>query len=157
MPHKSKICWKHSFRKFFLRGHFWWSVATNRWGRVLIFPLLRGKVLEVCLFVCFPCLKLNSIYFLKFTCPQCCSVFWNLLSTVDVIHTASCSTTQLLSSLSEVECVSLLRSVLLPSNLIVLAPGRTLGKRDFFPARSSFLLCDSLVCEYSVRWGPFLQ
>lgn len=89
MPHKSKTCWKHSFRKLFLSGHFC-DHQQQKLGMFWYFHFWRERSLK---FIClFPCLKINGIYFLKCACPQCFNVFWNSLPTADLMHSASCST-----------------------------------------------------------------
>lgn len=111
---------------------FLWSSATGM-GRVLLFQLLRGKFLEIWGFfplsqTCwhiFPEVSLSSVRYL----PSC-SIFWNLHSTFDLIHTASCHSTQLLPAWRWTVC--------LPCSSLLSHPGPS--HRFFFSARLSFLL-----------------
>lgn len=96
MPHQSEIGWKHSFRKFVLCGHFCdhqqkeWGVFWyfNFWGESSLkffFPPLPQTCWPI-----FPDVSLTSVRY-----PPCCGIFWNLHSTFDLTHAASCRPTQL--------------------------------------------------------------
>lgn len=132
-----------------------WSSATGvRYDQ--IFPFLRREVLEVGGFFFFPCLKLNGVYFLKFTCPQ-----RNILSVLMYSGICSPAVAQYTMQASAHNvasvflvwsglCVSLLRPVLCPllSDFSHLQDNR----EDIFLL--GHLFWDLWIL--SVRWGLFL-